>query len=50
MLPHLSLTRVSLQLELANMFRKGEISELWQVANQTDLTFNLVRFASINNC
>jgi hypothetical protein len=29
-------------MELANMWRKGEISELWTVAHRTDLTFNLV--------
>jgi len=34
------------QLELANMMRTGELIKLWTVASQTDLTFNLVSFAS----
>ena len=31
------------QLELVNMYRKGELLRLVAVAKQTDLTFNLVR-------
>lgn len=33
---------VSVALELANMAQKGELQRLWDVAKQTDLTFNLV--------
>eukprot|EP00878_Enallax_costatus_P002014 GHUV01002178.1.p1 GENE.GHUV01002178.1~~GHUV01002178.1.p1 ORF type:complete len:506 (+),score=137.11 GHUV01002178.1:244-1761(+) len=32
----------SLVLELGNMYQTGELTRLWEVAKQTDLTFNLV--------
>jgi hypothetical protein len=32
-----------LQVELATMYQDGELTRLWDVARQTDLTFNLVR-------
>ena len=31
------------QLELVNMFQRGELQHIWDVAIQTDLQFNLVR-------
>lgn len=31
-----------LQLELGNMYQQGDLTRLWSVASQTDLTFNLV--------
>ncbi|KAI8464760.1 MAG: FAE1/Type III polyketide synthase-like protein-domain-containing protein [Monoraphidium minutum] len=42
--PTLALLTVaaSLGLELANMLRVGQLSALWQVAQETNLTFNLV--------
>jgi 3-ketoacyl-CoA synthase len=32
------------QLELATLYQQGDLSRLWSVASQTDLTFNLVSF------
>eukprot|EP00877_Chromochloris_zofingiensis_P010954 jgi/Chrzof1/6111/Cz17g10060.t1_LCKAS5[v5.2] len=32
----------SLMLELGNMYQQGDLTRLWSVASQTDLTFNLV--------
>lgn len=32
-----------MQLELVNMLRMGQLSALWNVAHETNLTFNLVR-------
>jgi hypothetical protein len=34
-----------LQLELAAMFRNGDLQNMWEVARQTHLTFNMVRAA-----
>lgn len=31
-------------LELANMFKNGDLQSMWEVARQTDLTFNMVTF------
>lgn len=36
-----------MQLELANMYKNNDLHRLWMMANQTDLTFNLVRNAWI---
>lgn len=35
-----------LQLELGNMYQSGQLTQLWEVAKQTDLTFNLVGLSS----
>lgn len=32
----------NVQLELANMFKNGDLQSMWEVARQTDLTFNMV--------
>jgi hypothetical protein len=32
----------SVQLELVNLLKNGDLARLWAVASQTDLTFNLV--------
>ena len=34
-----------LQLELAAMFRNGDLQNMWEVARKTHLTFNMVRVA-----
>lgn len=36
-----------LQLELANMVQSGEVAEMWMVAKQTDLQFNMVSQAAL---
>lgn len=32
------------QLELANMWKNGDLQSLWSVARETHLTFNMVTF------
>lgn len=39
------LVTIYVQLFLEERVRSGDLGRLWQVAVQTDLTFNLVRFA-----
>lgn len=41
-LPH-AVALLCVQLELANMWKNGDIQDMWAVANQTHLTFNMVR-------
>lgn len=38
------------QLELGNLLRTGELSRMWFVAKQTDLTFNLVGGVAGKGC
>lgn len=38
----LCLVCACMQLELANMYKQGDLERLWGVASQTHMTFNLV--------
>ena len=38
------------QLELANMLKTGQLQEMWVVASQTHLQFNMVRTATTFFC